>query len=146
MSGDRDAGDLAILINTRGGMRMLDPSGWSLPALCAEFGAAAVYSVARRGTVRVEGWAAGIAACCSAILSPPAIHGISEFHAGQFSACQIKPEQNERAKVPVRISSVRRNLQKVPLRCIPRRGTARTYAGAPPSCMLLQRRAHETRQ
>ena len=60
VSGDRDAGDLAILIDTRGGMRMLDPSGWSLPALCAEFGAAAVYSVARRGsTVRVEGWGGG---------------------------------------------------------------------------------------
>ncbi len=60
MSGDRDAGDLAILIDTRGGMRMLDPSGWSLPALCAEFGGAAVYSVARRGsTVRVEGWGGG---------------------------------------------------------------------------------------
>ncbi len=60
VSGDRDANDLAILIDTRGGMRMLDPSGWTLPALCTEFGAAAVYSVARRGsTVRVEGWGGG---------------------------------------------------------------------------------------
>ena len=60
VSGDSDAGDLAILIDRQGGMRMLDPSGWSLPALCAEFGAAAVYSVTRRGsTVRVEGWGAG---------------------------------------------------------------------------------------
>ena len=41
-------------------MRMLDPYGWSLPALCAEFGAAAVYTVERRGrTVRVEGWGGG---------------------------------------------------------------------------------------
>ncbi len=60
MAGDNDAGDLAILIDSRGGMRMLDPSGWALPALCTEFGASAVYSVARRGsTVRVEGWGGG---------------------------------------------------------------------------------------
>ena len=57
VEGDRDASDLAILIDRQGGMRMLDPQGWSLPALCAEFGAAAVYTVERRGrTVRVEGW------------------------------------------------------------------------------------------
>jgi hypothetical protein len=60
VSGDRDAADLAILVDTQGGMRMLDPSGWSLSALCAEFGADAVYSVARRGgTVRVEGFGSG---------------------------------------------------------------------------------------
>ena len=60
VEGDRDAGDLAILIDRQGGMRMLDPQGWSLPALCAEFGAAAVYTVERRGrTVRVEGWGGG---------------------------------------------------------------------------------------
>jgi hypothetical protein len=60
MAGDNDAGDLAILIDRQGGMRILDPKGWSLPALCAEFGAAAVYTVERRaGTVRVEGWGGG---------------------------------------------------------------------------------------
>ncbi len=60
VSGDGDAGDLAILIDRQGGMRMLDPKGWTLPALCAEFGAAAVYTVVRRGrTVRVEGWSGG---------------------------------------------------------------------------------------
>jgi hypothetical protein len=60
VSGESDAGDLAILIDRQGGMRMLDPSGWALPALCAEFGAAAVYAVERRGsTVRVEGWGGG---------------------------------------------------------------------------------------
>jgi hypothetical protein len=51
------AGDVAILLDRQGGMRMLDPAGWSLPALSAEFGATAVYKVERRGgTVRVEGW------------------------------------------------------------------------------------------
>jgi hypothetical protein len=60
MSGDRYATDLAILIDRQGGMRMLDPKGWSLPALCAEYGADAVYTVERRAsTVRVEGWAGG---------------------------------------------------------------------------------------
>jgi len=49
--------DLAILIDRQGGMRMLDPCGWSLPALGAEFGATVVYRLERRGgTVRVEGW------------------------------------------------------------------------------------------
>jgi len=60
MAGDSDTADLAILIDRQGGMRMIDPKGWSLPALCAEFGAAAVYTVERRaGTVRVEGWGGG---------------------------------------------------------------------------------------
>ena len=60
MSGDSDAGDLAILIDRQGAMRMLDPKGWTLPALSAEFGAPAVYTVVRRGrTVRVEGWRGG---------------------------------------------------------------------------------------
>jgi len=54
------AGDVAILIDRQGGMRMLDPTGWSLPALSAEFGASAVYRVERRGgAVRVEGWGGG---------------------------------------------------------------------------------------
>ena len=56
-NGDGSLQDMAILIDRQGGMRMLDPSGWSLPALSAEFGATAVYKVERRGTsVRVEGW------------------------------------------------------------------------------------------
>jgi len=53
--GDGDQ-DLVIVIERRGGMRMLDPSGWTLPALSAEFGAAAVYRVSRRlSATRVEG-------------------------------------------------------------------------------------------
>jgi hypothetical protein len=60
VAGDSDAGDLAILMDRQGGMRMLDPSGWSLPGLCAEFGGSAVYTVVRRAhTVRVEGWGSG---------------------------------------------------------------------------------------
>jgi hypothetical protein len=60
VAGTGDAGDLAIVIDRQGGMRMLEPAGWSLPAMCAEFGAAAAYRVERRGrTVRVEGWGGG---------------------------------------------------------------------------------------
>ena len=60
VSSDENAGNLAILIDRQGGMRMLDPSGWSLPALCAAYGASAAYTVERRGrTVRVEGWGGG---------------------------------------------------------------------------------------
>lgn len=55
--GDSSQQDVAMLIDRQGGMRMLDPAGWTLPALGAEFGATAVYKVERRGgTVRVEGW------------------------------------------------------------------------------------------
>jgi hypothetical protein len=56
-SGDTSLQDVVIVIDRQGSMRMLDPIGWSLPALSAEFGATAVYKVERRGEmVRVEGW------------------------------------------------------------------------------------------
>ena len=49
--------ETAILIDRQGGIRMLDPAGWSLPGLLAEFGASVVYRVKKpRGSVRVEGW------------------------------------------------------------------------------------------
>jgi len=53
--GDGDQ-DVVIVIDRRGGMRIFDPSGWTLPAISAEYGAAAVYRVERRGdATRVEG-------------------------------------------------------------------------------------------
>ena len=53
--GDADQ-DVLILMDRQGGMRILDSSGWTLPAVSAEYGASAVYHVERRsGTVRVEG-------------------------------------------------------------------------------------------
>ena len=56
-SGESSLQDVAIVMDRQSGMRMLDPAGWSLPALAAEFGAMAVYKVERRGAaVRVEGW------------------------------------------------------------------------------------------
>lgn len=56
-SGDASQQDVVILLDRQGGMRMLDPTGWSMPALCAEYGATAVYKVERRSSaVRVEGW------------------------------------------------------------------------------------------
>jgi hypothetical protein len=49
--------EVAIAIDRRGGVHMLDPTGWSLPAMRAEFGADAVFKVERRGsTIRVDGW------------------------------------------------------------------------------------------
>jgi hypothetical protein len=50
-----------IAILRTGSIRMLsDGSGWSLPALAAEYGAKAVYRVTRRGrTARVEAWSLG---------------------------------------------------------------------------------------
>src|ERR1017187_5050581 len=60
VAGSSEARDLAILIDRQGGMRRLDPNGWSVPAPCAEVGGGAVYTVGRRPhTVRVEGWGGG---------------------------------------------------------------------------------------
>jgi hypothetical protein len=59
-AGNGEAGDLAIVVGHEGGMRMVEPQGWSLAALCAEYGAPAAYKVERRGrVVRVEGWGGG---------------------------------------------------------------------------------------
>ena len=82
VEGDSDTSGLAIVIDRQGGMRMLDPQGWSLPALCAEFGATAAYTVGRRGrTVRVEGWGGGERCLIQRDLSPRQV--------GQASACQL---------------------------------------------------------
>jgi hypothetical protein len=52
--------DLVIVVDRQGAIRMLDPAGWSLPALEAHYGAASLYKVERREqTVRVEGWERG---------------------------------------------------------------------------------------
>ncbi|HWC98441.1 MAG TPA: hypothetical protein VG456_16895 [Candidatus Sulfopaludibacter sp.] len=56
-TGGNHVTDAAIVLDRQGGFRMLDPSGWSLPGLAAEWGAAAVYRIEHRGdSVRVEGW------------------------------------------------------------------------------------------
>jgi len=56
-SGGAGPGEMAIILNGAGSLRMMDPTGWTLPALSAEFGAAAVFRVERRGTtLRVEGF------------------------------------------------------------------------------------------
>jgi hypothetical protein len=48
---------VAILIDRRGGIRMVDPAGWSLPSLLQEYGSGYVYKVDRHvGMLRVEGW------------------------------------------------------------------------------------------
>jgi hypothetical protein len=46
-----------ILFDRAGGMRMMDPQGWSLSGLIQEYGANEVYRIERKnGSVRVEGW------------------------------------------------------------------------------------------
>jgi len=56
-AGDGGLGDTLLVLDRQGGFRMLEPAGWSVAALAAEYGAAAVYKVQRRGeAVRVEGW------------------------------------------------------------------------------------------
>ena len=60
-SSDRSAPEYVISVLRTGSLRILsDATGWSLPALATELGAAALYRVARRGgTVQVEGWSYG---------------------------------------------------------------------------------------
>jgi hypothetical protein len=53
--------EYVICVSRTGSIRILsDVTGWSLPALAIELGAAALYQVGRDGTgVRVEGWSYG---------------------------------------------------------------------------------------
>jgi hypothetical protein len=58
VAGNTESQNQAIVIDRQGGMRMMDAAGWTLTALSAEFGAASVFRVERRGgAVRVEGMA-----------------------------------------------------------------------------------------
>ncbi|HEY7389169.1 MAG TPA: hypothetical protein VH640_11715 [Bryobacteraceae bacterium] len=59
-AGNGPAEHLIAILRT-GSIRLLsDVSGWSLPALAAEYGATAVYRVTRRGRLaRVEAWSLG---------------------------------------------------------------------------------------
>jgi hypothetical protein len=95
MAGDGDANDgneLAILIDRQGGMRMLDPIGWSLSALSVEFGAAAVYKVERRArTVRVEGWGGGERCLLQRNLSPRRPGGLPGMPAFGHPLMQQRP-------------------------------------------------------
>jgi hypothetical protein len=79
--------DVVIVMDRQGGMRMLDPTGWSLPALSAEYGATAVYKVERRGgAVRVEGWN-GFERC----LVQRSLSGASLFQLPGMSFCPPRP-------------------------------------------------------
>jgi hypothetical protein len=70
---------VGILIDRRGGVRMVDPTGWSLPALRQEYGAGWVYRVDRRaGLLRVEGWD-GSRRC---LLERPLPRGVSPLRLG----------------------------------------------------------------
>ncbi len=56
-SGSGATGSTLMILNRQGGIRMIDATGWNLPASLVEFGAEAVYKVERRGaSIRVEGW------------------------------------------------------------------------------------------
>ena len=58
---DRNSPQYVICIARTGSIRILsDVTGWSLPALALELGAAALYRVERQGArVQVEGWSYG---------------------------------------------------------------------------------------
>ena len=63
LGGDAAAAEWAVVVDRQGGIRLLDPAGWNLSALAAEFGARSVFCVRRRaGGVRVEGWS-GLRSC-----------------------------------------------------------------------------------
>ena len=56
LASDASAAEWAVVVDRQGGIRLLDPAGWNLSALAAEFGARSVFCVRRRArSVRVEG-------------------------------------------------------------------------------------------
>lgn len=60
-SSDRNSPEYVICVSRTGSIRILsDSTGWALPALALELGAAALYRVKRQGAdVQVEGWSYG---------------------------------------------------------------------------------------
>jgi hypothetical protein len=58
---DRNSPEYVICVPRTGAIRILsDSTGWALPALALELGAAALYRVKRKGAeVHVEGWSYG---------------------------------------------------------------------------------------
>ena len=60
-STERNAPEYVISVLRTGSIRIVsDATGWSLPALATELGAAALYRVGRQGAVvQVEGWSYG---------------------------------------------------------------------------------------
>jgi hypothetical protein len=75
--------EIAIVIGRDGSLRMIQPAGWSLAAMHAEFGAASVFKVERcGGSVRVEGWD-GVQSCR---LERPALH--HPLEGGDFARCR----------------------------------------------------------
>jgi len=61
VSADNNGPEYVISVLRTGSIRILsDVAGWSLPALAAELGAAALYRVGRKGAmIQVEGWSFG---------------------------------------------------------------------------------------
>ena len=50
------SGDLTIIVNRDGGIRVISESDWSMESLAAEHGAASIYRVTQqKGLVRLEG-------------------------------------------------------------------------------------------
>jgi hypothetical protein len=57
-AGDPQNQNFLLIVDRRGGIRMLDAGGWSMGGLRAELGAEEIYHVERRdGEIRVEGQA-----------------------------------------------------------------------------------------
>ena len=93
MSGHQEeyAQDCTICITHLGAIRILaEPAGWSLPALAADLGAAALFRVERRaGAVRVEGWSPTGSCVLRRNLCAP---WWSRDHAGRAHATRDVPE------------------------------------------------------
>jgi hypothetical protein len=90
VSNDHNPQDVAIMMDRQGGMRMLNPAGWSLPALSAEFGATAVYKVERRGgTIRVEGWAGAERCLIQRNVEPARLSNLPGMPAPPSAVCRL---------------------------------------------------------
>jgi hypothetical protein len=82
-AGKQSPAEHLIAVLRTGSIRVLsDAAGWSLPALAMEYGASAVYRVARRARlVQVEAWSLGRTCTLTRELSAP-LPGVRAFGMG----------------------------------------------------------------
>ncbi|HLK49882.1 MAG TPA: hypothetical protein VKT49_17185 [Bryobacteraceae bacterium] len=96
-----DSPEYVICVARTGSLHILsDMTGWSLPALALELGAAALYRVERRaGTVQVEGWSYGRKCILSRDSAQPGWSG--NRRGGSYATLQLVEgsgaSQNDRA-------------------------------------------------
>jgi hypothetical protein len=98
---EKNAPEYVICVSRTGSLQILsDMTGWSLPALALDLGAAALYRVRRRaGIVEVEGWSYGRKCVLSCDVANRS--WANTRRSGAYAICQLLEaagaSQNERS-------------------------------------------------